>query len=438
MTSLVPTLSIAVSSNRQRREFDEAAMQELIASIEEKGLLHAPVVRVLYGGQLALVAGERRLRAVTELAEFGKGFRYDGVNVPAGSCPVTTLGELDDLAASEAELEENIRRVDLSWQERVAAEADLVRIREEQAKRKGVPADRDAVVKEIKGVATPAARTSVSEAITLAKNLHRPEVAKAKSQTDAIKALKREEERERNQALAAALGAECSVHRHKLVQGDCIEWMKAQEEGTFDVICSDPPYGMGADEFGDSGKQQMGEHFYKDSVENWLALMAAAIPEITRLAKPSAHMYLFCDFDRFHPLKRWVEDGEQWSVFRTPLIWFKPTAFRAPWPDRGPQRKYECILYAVRGELKCNHLAGDVITCQPDENLGHPAQKPVALIKDLLARSVRPGFQVLDPFCGSGPVFEAAHALQCFATGVEQDLAACGIAAGRLAKLGAK
>jgi DNA modification methylase len=212
--------------------------------------------------------------------------------------------------------------------------------------------------------------------------------------------------------------------------------MADQEAGLFDVICTDPPYGMGADEFGDGGGRTGGSdgaHFYVDGKEWWADYGSQVESTISCIAKSSAHLYLFCDIDRFFYLRDLF--SKHWAVFRTPLIWFKPAAFRAPWPDKGPQRKYECILYAVRGELKSTILAGDVITQGPDENLGHPAQKPVALIQELLRRSVRPGMAVLDPFCGSGPVFEAGHALSAIVTGVEQDAVACGIAAGRLAKL---
>ena len=80
-------------------------------------------------------------------------------------------------------------------------------------------------------------------------------------------------------------------------------------------------------------------------------------------------------------------------------------------------------------------FAPDVITCPPDSNLGHAAQKPVALLDDLLRRSARPGDRVLDPFCGSGPIFPAAHALKLIATGVERDQTFYGMAAARIGEL---
>lgn len=437
----IETTSIFIPPSRQRKEFDEGKMQDLVASIEEKGLLHAPVIRQEPDGRIFLVAGERRLRAILQLAEFGLGFKYDGELVPAGWCPIVTLGDLNPLDAKEAELEENIRRDDLTWQERVTAEVELMELRTIQAKLRGDPPPKMVdIAEEVTGRTTSKAGNEISQSLTLAKNLHRPEVRQAKTKSEAFKAMLRVEQHERNEKLASGLGADYIVSKHRLVQANCLEWMKeyGEYEVTFDVICSDPPYGMGADEFGDSGgKMGDGAHFYQDDYDSWIPLMREALRLMTSLAKPDAHMYLFCDFERFRELKGWATEYG-WKVFRTPLIWFKPSAFRAPWPDKGPQRKYECILYAVRGDLKCVSLAGDVLQFTPDENLGHPAQKPVELIKELLRRSVRPGMNVLDPFCGSGPIFEAANALSVFATGVEQDAAAAGIAAGRLAKLGAR
>lgn len=434
MARLALIEDVFVPPKRQRLQFDEEKMQELISSIEEHGLLHPPVVAP-EGGKFRLVAGERRFRAIKELNELGMAWRHDGEYVPAGFIPVTKLGELSPLSLREAELEENIRRVDLSWQERVAAEAELMQLRAEKAAAEGKPAPKPIdLAEELRGKANTNTAQSVQQALVLAKNLHRPEVAAAKSQTDAWKALNRVETAERNADVARALGKDHLSGKHRLVQGDSVEWMKGQEAAQFDVICTDPPYGMGADSFGDSGGKMHEEHFYSDDESSWVELMAAAIPELSRLAKKDAHLYLFCDIDRFPTLRLAVEDNG-WTPFRTPLIWFKPSAFRAPWPEKGPQRKYECILYAVRGDLKCLRLGGDVLQHSPDENLGHPAQKPVALLKDLLSRSVRPGMKILDPFCGSGGIFEAGNDLSAIVTGVELDEKAAGIAAGRLENL---
>ena len=210
--------------------------------------------------------------------------------------------------------------------------------------------------------------------------------------------------------------------------------MEAQPPGVYDVILTDPPYGMGADTFGDSGGLAEGAHGYKDDYETFLGCAASIAAEGFRITKPQAHLYCFCDFDKFSQLKALcIEAG--WSVFRTPLVWYKKSGMRAPWPLEGPQRKYECILYAVKGKRPVLKMLGDVLDYGPDMNLGHAAQKPVALLQDLLSRSCLPGHAVLDPFCGSGSVFEAAHALKVRATGVELDTASYAIAMKRIQAL---
>jgi DNA modification methylase len=76
-----------------------------------------------------------------------------------------------------------------------------------------------------------------------------------------------------------------------------------------------------------------------------------------------------------------------------------------------------------------------VLIYESDDNLGHHAQKPIALFVDLLDRSARAGDMVFDPFGGTGTLLAAAHAVKCKATVIEKDEAAYGIAARRLGEL---
>ena len=93
------------------------------------------------------------------------------------------------------------------------------------------------------------------------------------------------------------------------------------------------------------------------------------------------------------------------------------------------------ILYAVKGKRPVLQMAGDLLSFPSDPNLGHSAQKPVALFEALLRRSLLPGQSVLDPFCGTGPIFPAAHSLKCRATGIELSTSSFGIAVKRIAQL---
>lgn len=204
---------------------------------------------------------------------------------------------------------------------------------------------------------------------------------------------------------------------------DSREWVKGVSSKAFDVILTDPPYGIGADNFGTAGDGTATEHGYDDSADALRQIIYWFPAEAYRVARDQAHLYLFCDIDWFDTWKTALALAG-WKVFRTPLVWVKPTGFRTPWIDSGPQRKYELILYANKGGKKVNMIAPDVIQVQSaGAGVGHPAAKPVTLYAELLRRSGRPGNHVADFFCGTGPIFGAAYQHKCYATGVELDKA---------------
>ena len=425
--------AIKISDNRQRKNFPLPELIELRSSIETLGLLHPIILRV-EGELFVLVAGERRLRAIVEIWDMGSGFKHDNEKVRKDCVPYVLLQDLDPLDAEEAEYDENTKRMDLSWQERAEATSRLESLRRRKAERDGkIPPTLQELTQEVKGTAGAGRDLqTVHRELVVAKNLHRPEVKEAKSLDEAYKNLKRAEVADKHKELAARVGATFSADQHRLFRADCTEWLRACPAETFDVILTDPPYGMGADTFGDSnGVSNARAHSYTDSYENFKSLMEIFCEQSFRVAKAESHLYLFCDIENFFDLRVWLSDSG-WDVFRTPLIWHKPGGSRTPWVNGGPQRRYELCLFARKGKRLVTKLYGDVLEHGPDSNEGHSAQKPVALYHDLLQRSVRAGDSVLDCFAGSGPIFPAAHQLKCRATGVEIDPTSYGIAVKRI------
>jgi DNA modification methylase/ParB-like chromosome segregation protein Spo0J len=413
---------------------------ELTTSIAEIGLLHAPVVRETAAG-LTLVSGERRLRAIEDLFMLGHSLFYNNKVIEPGSVPYVTLGELSFLEAEEAELDENLKRRDLTWQELAAAHERLHKLRQKQSEAAfGLAytdeADQEGhyiwttadTAKELSGRSDGAYQDKVRRELIVAKHLHNPEIQKAKTVDEAFKLLKQQENRERNIALAEETGKTFSSAIHDLFNIDCLEWMRAYADGMpdnpgsgVDVICTDPPYGMGADSFGDAAGKLSGiQHHYDDSREAWMLLMEAWCPLSYQVCKPQAHAYVFCDILNFADLKTLMQQAG-WYVFRTPFICVKPNSGRVPLPDQGPRRQYETLLYAIKGKKPVTHIYPDVISTTADEQLSHGAQKPVALFKNLLQRSVRPGDVVLDCFAGTGPIIPAAHHFQCKAIVLEKE-----------------
>lgn len=428
------TTSITIASNRQRRVFNRDLLQDLIDSIEGPvGLLQPIVIRSSPQGP-TLVAGERRLRAISEIYSLGGLIKFNGELISHGFIPVTDLGELSLVDAEEAELEENIRRADLTWQERATASNRLMNLRQIQAEEKGLPA---VTVREVSMELYPdhsigAAVAATRRELIVSRFLEDPAVRAAPTLDEAFKILKKGEERKKHAELAEKVGASYNAGKQTLIQADSQDWCRGAPSEGFEVILTDPPYGMGADDFGDSGRGVQAEsHRYEDSWENFAKIVEWLPEESFRLATPEAHLYLFCDIDKFFLLRhRFTEAG--WVVHRTPLVWSNPNGFRIPWQGKGPRRAYELILFARKGGKPVTAVRPDVMEYSRDTSIGHAAQKPVALLDDLLRRSARPGERVLDLFAGSGSVMEAAHNLKLPSTSIELDPAAFGIAANRL------
>lgn len=443
---LIADADITIKANRQRDDIDQTYIMELATSIDENTLLHPPVVRVV-DETFVLTVGECRIRAMRHLWFKNKEVRCGGQVIPKGFVPCFNLGDLDPIDAEQAELEENIRRKDLTWQQRSNAIARLADLRARQAALLGRPFPTVAsITRELRPEATAGKSTSefgsavanVKTDILLGNALKDPKkaavIGSAATRKEAVKLLRRHEETERNAALGRAVGATFNSSVHQLLKGDCLQVLATLPDASFDLICTDPPYGIDAQDFGDSDGKTAGGHLYDDSRQAFIENATLWIDAVTRIAKPQSHLYWFCDVEWFERLKIHFAYHE-WEVFRTPLIWVNPTAMRAPWPENGPQRKWQMILYAMRGKKQVTRLYSDVLTYASDPNLGHQAQKPVALYEDLIRRSVRPGDSILDPFCGTGPIFPAAHKFQCRATGIEKLDSAFGIASTRLGEL---
>jgi ParB family chromosome partitioning protein len=107
----VPISSIAPNPRQPRTVFDEDALNELIASIKEIGILQPPVVRRVSEGRYELIMGERRLRAA----------KAAGLT----TIPVIIRQTPDNELLREA-LIENIHRSQLNPLEEAAAYAGLL------------------------------------------------------------------------------------------------------------------------------------------------------------------------------------------------------------------------------------------------------------------------------------------------------------------------
>jgi len=98
---IVPIETVFANPDQPRRSFDQAALEELAASIKEKGIIQPLIVRPRpnHDGEYEIVAGERRWRAA-QMARLHE-------------IPVL-LREFDDTEVLEIAIIENIQRADLN------------------------------------------------------------------------------------------------------------------------------------------------------------------------------------------------------------------------------------------------------------------------------------------------------------------------------------
>lgn len=413
--NFIPHSQIIVG-DRQRKSFDKHTISELALSIETKGLLHPIVLRYdPLDDTVHLVAGERRLRAMKLLHSEKKLFTCNALPVPMDSVPYTSLHVTDDIAIREAELDENIKRVDLTWQEHVAAIDELHSLRLARNPSHSVTETARELVKT-SDMTIPSAKNKVHRALILAEMLEHPDVGGVKDEPTAYKNATRIIHNQLAQELRRRSVAAPSAHT--LHHGDMLQFFPAFASETFDCIIADPPYGLG---FHEHDKIANLDHHYDDSPANALAISSLIITEGMRVTVKDAHLYLFCDIENF-PRLHALACLNGWFPFRTPLVWIKSGASgHTPFGLRGFRRNYELILFAYKGDKQFPSVTSDTFIIPEVRGKIHAAQKPPELYTALLSGSCVGGMKVLDPCCGSGTIFHSAKQLGLVATGIEMD-----------------
>lgn len=417
MQATIPLKAISLI-DRQRKDVKPKHIAELKASILSKGLLHPVVIshREVEGkDSMVLLAGECRLRAMTELHEEGLAFNCNGGTIPRFEIPYTLVSDLSADDIMEAELEENLFRLPLTWQEEAEAKAKIHYAR--QAKNPSQTYAATAVeIADKTGNTVASERNNIQQAVKLFENKDNPRLKKARSAKEAARILLDEAEAKARAQLATVAAAE--QKDLSVQQGDAFELMKTVPSGTVSTIFFDPPYGINAHQQGKDAK-----HFYEDDPDYAVKFCNMMFAEGFRVTKPRAIMFMFCDIEHFILLRSSAQ-RMGWSTWRTPIIWYKGDTGSAPWGRAGFIRTYEVMLFAVKGQKELILPGGpDVIgfsRVKRNERV-HAAEKPVDLLRQLLSISTLPGEVVLDPCCGSGNIITAARYIQANIIAFEKD-----------------
>lgn len=422
---IVDITSIVVR-NRQRTEKDAKHIRELKDSILARGNLHPPVcTRDPTTEEWILVAGECRFEAIKLIASEQKTYVVDNREIPPGKIVFLSLMDsLDEADIFEAEFDENFRRRDLSWQDRTAALAHLHKLR--QSENPGQT--RRATAAEL--VATGATKSQtfaeqqIREAMAIQQHINNPKIAQARNHREAYAAVLRQEEERALAAIARRQVASAS-EAPSLVEvrnADLLDAMCKMEPNQFDLICADPPYGIGADTAGFRDRTAV-HHNYDDSPETAKSIAQCILREGFRITKTRANLFMFTDIQHWN----WLQEASArmgWTPFRTPVLWQKSDSEGlAPWGSSGFRRTYEVLFYATKNARGLLSSPVDILRVNrvPRNERIHAAEKPVELMRRLIECATLPGDYVLDPCCGSGSTLVAANETKRRALGLEKD-----------------
>lgn len=460
MIKVISLRDLKIPEDRQRKFFPEAELEELVSSIAmSHGLIHPLLVRPGEKDQTTgkdtyiLVAGERRSRA---LALIKTPYWCGDEKIEPGFAPVIVRDLGDDVSVVEAELHENLTRVNLTWQERAQAVARLHELKTKQNPNHSIGMTakmlEDPEYVSSREYAKTKTHTDTQAAVLVTGFMGDPAVAKARSLKEAQRMVARRLEEESIQKLREmskengetlkkeredfnskvninieepsfeddfdGLGGLLPVRTDKtltLMQGDMREKIKEIADHTINVVITDPPYGMGVKKFNDRGGSTLAHEYEEDNFEE---LHEILVKELTRICTNRAHVYIFCDIDYFSTLKGLFSD--EWRVRRAPLVWSKGShGSVVDGAMSGYRRSYECVLYATQGKRTTSKIVSDVIPINPELNIIHAAQKPVELYEYFLKMSAVPGDTIFDAFAGSGTIFKAAKKTMMHAIGIE-------------------
>jgi adenine-specific DNA-methyltransferase len=396
----IPLSEITVDE-RFRQDLGDIA--ELAKNLAKRGTFH-PLVVASNG---RLLAGGRRFAAAQSL-----GWTEIDCHV---------IDEVDSITEREIELEENVYRQDLTWQEKARLTAKIHTLYTEkfgpaQSGRPAGSVDGAApATPETKGWSVRDTASFTSEdKMTVHRNLELaavlevlPSLENEKSLDNALRKKRRLEEDIVRELYLRKRNAEAKQLESNVIQGDATSLILSLDTASVDCIITDPPYG---DDNLPFGQPHRTEKEFDDSPEAALALLRSIGPELRRVLKPDGHLYAFFGPKLYQQsIDLWKASG--FEVRQVVCIWHKigGDTGTVNW-DKDYAPTWEPFLFAHNGERRLAHKRENVFDYKPDsgDQRFHPNQKPVPLICELIAQSTDPGDLILDPFGGSGSVAVAA------------------------------
>lgn len=401
----LPCGDIKIAEGRQRREL--GITEEFKNSIAARGVLNPIIVT----RDFVLVAGERRLTASREL------------NLP--DIPCRFIDTLDPIELQIVELEENAKRLDLTWQETTDAIGRLHKLY--VANNPGwSQAD---TARELS--LSPGA---VSQHLRVAEALTSPQIKAMPGFSTAYNALKRQDTRRADDAMlditheakvafpAAAAPPPVPEDVPPILHTEFASWAAAYSGEPFNFLHCDFPYGINVFA-GEQSGNLTATATYDDSKDVYFALLELLAAHQDRLIAPSAHILFWFSMEHYEATMEFFRTRMPSIVWQPhPIIWMKSdNSGILPDPRRAPRRIYETALLGTRGDRFLVKPVSNAYAC-PIDRTYHPSTKPLPMLKHFFQMFVDSGTKMLDPTCGSGSALRAADELGATTViGLERD-----------------
>ena len=233
-----------------------------------------------------------------------------------------------------------------------------------------------------------------------------------------------------------------------LINGDAIKVINEIETASVDFVFADPPYFLSNDGFtvksGKAVSVNKGDWDKSAGFESEIAFHESWITECLRVLKSNGTIAISGTYHSIYKCGFLLQKLDCRII--NDITWFKPNGAPAL-AGRNFTASHETILWASKGQ-KAKHtfnyghsrdwdVSNDLIyrrgkqmrsvwsiptTPKREKVFGnHPTQKPLELMKRLIAMCTLEGDTVLDPFCGSGSTGVACVSLGRNFLGIDLD-----------------
>lgn len=434
-SAILPIDAIIELPESQRKSF--SGIEELAGSLASVGLIHA--IRVTPEG--VLVVGRRRLRAAKHLG-------WTHINV-------VYTDELEPERFREIELEENVKRSELTWKEHVMAVTEYHELRLatdpewsqlDTARRLSVDpmfVSRNlAVARELRaGTELVCEASGFTVAVNICQRLEQRRQdadkdllnaafdsmvnkAAAPAALSPANVLKGRVAAATEKAMAEKLAERPAAPASDAVAAplhniDFTDFAREYSGPKFNLLHCDFPYGINADKGAGIASGVFGG--YADSRDVYFDLLELLEQSMDKLVAPNAHL-MFWFSPKYYLETKVILERMGWKLDYYPLIWFRSdNSGVAPDPQRGPRYVYEMCFFGTRGERKIVQTVANTFAA-PNKKEFHMSEKPKEMLAHFFRMLVDDTTVMLDPTAGSGnAVIEATRAGARHVVGLERD-----------------